>query len=276
MNHDFDLGSLMAESVQDVTAPVPAIVLESNRLGRRRQFHRRLRIGATAATVAVLAFGGAALGTPYFRDGSAPVASAAASPSGPVGTSPSGPLGTELPTAQLTPEAMLKILADSLPAGTKLQRFERTSREVDADHVVGVKVQYDDGRGTATLTVVLDRAGEQPGGCTRPSVQYQTCVDQTLADGSVESFSSAWRTPPAVETVSVRRPGGDRLVVSNMNGVIPEVGTARDRDAPALDEWLLKAIAESPAWQFKVAQTVVDAGAKLAETVPQGMIIDAE
>ncbi|GAA2743671.1 MULTISPECIES: hypothetical protein [Kitasatospora] len=268
MNHDFDLSALLEESVQGLTVPVAVIVAESNRLGRRRRLQRRLRLGATAAVLAGAAVAGTVLGVPYLRNAATPASPAAAPPS-----ASSSPVQIELPTARLTPEAMLKLLGDELPTSTRFERFERTSREADADHTVGVKVWYDDGYGPQTMVVVMERGSGRAGGC--PAVlkwPYTVCTDRMLDDGSEESVETG-ETPQTVTTVSIRRPSGDFLAISNYNGVMRSVGLDHDRNVPPLDTNVLRAIAEAPGWQLEVTQSLVDAGAKIAQSVPEGNVI---
>ncbi|MEV7215580.1 hypothetical protein AB0O31_21090 [Kitasatospora cineracea] len=300
MDFDQDLADVLATSVKNLDPPVALIVAESARLGRRHQRARRLRalrVGGTS--LAVTAVLGAALATSQLRDRSAPVppppagpAATAASPT--ASPSPSEPSPSALSAdAQLTPDAMVKLLSDRLPAGGSFVKYQQPYADHPLSEALGAYLRYDDGRGTATFELAMYRGVHPfPGGDRAPGVQDTpfncdsiplrpsgpppgpiSCRTRFLADGSWEMVSVTDGGEPSLYRyeVTIWRPdSGDILRFAEYAGTIDaskHEGTVTRAEPPVpLAQW--QAIAESPDWQFRVPRTLVDEGARLASGIP--------
>ncbi|MFJ5879989.1 hypothetical protein [Kitasatospora cineracea] len=295
MDFDQDLADVLATSVKNLDPPVALIVAESARLGRRHQRARRLRalrVGGTS--LAVTAVLGAALATSQLRDRSAPVPPP---PAGPAATATS-PTASPSPSAlsadaQLTPDAMVKLLSDRLPAGGSFVKYQQPYADHPLSEALGAYLRYDDGRGTATFGLAMYRGVHPfPGGGRTPGIQDTpfncdsiplrpsgpppgpiSCRTRFLADGSWEMVSVTDGGEPSLYhyEVNIWRPdSGDILVFAEYAGTIDSSkreGTVTRAEPPVpLAQW--QAIAESPDWQFRVPRTLVDEGARLASGIP--------
>ncbi|MFE2346285.1 hypothetical protein [Kitasatospora cineracea] len=299
MDFDQDLAGVLAASVKNLDPPVTRIVAESARLGREQQRAQRLRAlrvgGASLAVAAVLC---AAVVTSQLRDRGAPVppppadpASATASPTASPSASPSQ---SALPAdAQLTPDAMVKLLSDRLPAGGTFVKYQQPYTDHDPAEELGAFLRYDDGHGTATFQLTLRKetrpfpAGRRTPGARDTSLRCDSgpqrpsgpppgplsCRTRFLADGSWEMVSATDAAVPGLYgyQVAIWRPDGDVLVLSEFAGTINAYGhkEAATRAEPPVPLAQWQDIAESPDWQFHVPRTLVDEGARLASGIPR-------
>ncbi|MFJ4675600.1 hypothetical protein [Kitasatospora sp. NPDC088783] len=285
MDLEHDLSRLLGESVDGLASPVGAIVAEARAQGhgiRRRR--RRLRIAGAAAVVVALATAGAVVmprpvagptvtGTPpaATTTGTPPAATTTGTPPGPV-------------MVPVTAEAMLKILADLLPSGGKLSKFQLGPFEWTRAVATDFTVEYDDGRGAAHIYVVV--SPPDPKGmswncdqvdltdhATRPGGAEPTgCTSTTDAAGTV--FSAVTGVGPEggyyFRKVRLERADGSSvdLIVGNGPAPSPEhpFGLA-DRPAPPLTMAAWQAIVRDPAWRTEVPATTAEAGAALAATL---------
>ncbi|RPE36727.1 hypothetical protein [Kitasatospora cineracea] len=303
MDFDQDLADVLAASVKNLDPPVTRIVAESARLGRahrRAQRLRALRVGGASAAVAAVFC--AAVVTSQLRDRSAPVppppaepASTAASPTAPPTASPSpSPSSSGLRAdAQLTPDAMVKLLSDRLPAGGAFVKYQQPYADHSPTEELGAFLRYDDGRGTATFQLTLRKEARPfPGGGRTPGVQDApfhcdgtplrpsgpppgplSCRTGFLADGSWEMVSATDAVVPGLYgyQVAIWRPDGVVLVFAEFAGTINAYGheEAATRAEPPVPLAQWQGIAESPDWQFQVPRALVDEGARLASGIPR-------
>jgi hypothetical protein len=285
MDLDQELAHAFRAGVADLTAPVAEIAAQSGRLGRRRQRLRRLRVGGAVLAVAAVGCAGAVAVAPHGARTPAAQAQAASSsgPSSPTAVASPTAAFTEPADAQLTPEAMVKLLADQLPPGGRFVKYQDTSSDVGPFPETGTFLSYDDGHGVSHLELTFRKeshpfpslgfgcavAGGRPSG---PPAGPVSCHDGYLADGSWEMVQATDAIVPGLYgyQVVLWRPTGYLLVFSEYSGTTNAYGhkdtTTRATPPVPLERW--QAIAELPQWQPKVPQSLVDAGHRLTAPVP--------
>ncbi|GAA5020763.1 hypothetical protein GCM10025734_75270 [Kitasatospora paranensis] len=243
-------------------------------------------MAGAAVVVGVVAFAGAQVGVGY---GGPPVLQSA----GP------GPAASAEPaTGELTWQAMLRILADTLPPGGHLANLAPTPVKYNSgpsDRYV--ELEYDDGDGASTLMLsYVHRApssasspsgsagtgsgckgwpGDSDRGPRRPGYAQPTCRESLLPDGSRVLTSISGTDPAGLYdlSVAVTRPDGDTVKVVTANATLnqasgkpgPAVTVTRDRPPLGPDGWLT--VLSDPRWQWRVPQSTLDAGLALARQV---------
>ncbi|MFE9423890.1 hypothetical protein ACFYNO_13115 [Kitasatospora sp. NPDC006697] len=301
-----DLSRILQSSVDELRPPVPEMVAEAGRLGRRRRRVRRtLQATGAAATVAALVAGGALLtggpqhtvsaaGTPRPHASvgavSSPTAAASPSPSASATASPSPT--PEAATADLSWQAMLKILNDQLPPGGKL--FNLNTYAVKADNRGPshyIELQYDDGQGASTVMVTLSQSlTNMPSGfdtCTgwtgggdegprKPGYLKPSCTLTQLPDGDKLLAYVTGTDVVGLYDIGVKliRPNGTYLQIVAANATLDQYHAGQSgvpitvtREQPPLGVAGWSTVAESPLWQDKIPQSLADAGVEFAKTV---------
>ncbi|MGF1429637.1 hypothetical protein [Kitasatospora sp. LaBMicrA B282] len=258
--------------------------------------------GGEHLTVAA-ATGGAARGTVS----GTPAASAAGTPSGAAtpssAASPSGaatPSGAAAPGAgaavpvaadrDITWQAMVKTLADQLPPGAKFSAVNPFGIVFNTNATSRyAEFRYDDGAGASTVMLSMSVAanpqqmrncadwhGGSDEGPRRPGYEQPSCQVTPLPDGSTMLSLVTGTDGYGLydEEVTLFRADGLTLQITAANAVLSDSGTSvppvtvtRDRPPVGLPGW--QAIAQSPQWQFKVPQSVLDAGAAFAKDIPR-------
>lgn len=272
---EHDLSRLLEESVQDLTPPVAVMLAEGTRLGRRRLLRRRLQSAGAALTVAALGAVGVLLGQD--RHDIRPVLPAASS------DAPATSAGD--PLVPFTEAGALKVLVDHLPAGAKLDNYDDHSAGHDTPKLsVNLSVDYDDGHGATTIQLSIQHAAvaDEVTSCVfwrsnpdGPSTD--SCTEDRLPDGSREltavthpdgaGFFSAF--------VELVRPSGEEIRIDAFNGSVSTVAALHPRlvtrPEPAISAETSEEIVQSPLLAFRIPQSVADAGARLAATVPRAL-----
>ncbi|MCX4749736.1 hypothetical protein OG455_30200 [Kitasatospora sp. NBC_01287] len=237
-------------------------------------------VAAAASPSASAAAVGAASASPGAGAGASAGASASASASAGAGT-PSG-------TLDVTWQALAKTLHDQLPPGGQLAELDPSGIHFNTtDTRRYVELQYNDGAGASTVMIEVGDTGAKGVGIMtcdhwgggsnegprRPDYEQPSCqVTQLPGGGSMISLVTGTDTVGLYdESVRVLRPDGVYVSITAANATLddtapaPGITVTRDRPPVGLAGW--QAIAQSPAWQFKVSQSVLDAGAEFARTI---------
>ncbi|PBC70568.1 hypothetical protein BX265_5112 [Streptomyces sp. TLI_235] len=308
MGLEDDLTGMLAESVHELSPPVSVMVAEGKRAGRRRlKIRRSLQAVGAAAVVAALVSTVAVLGprpggsdtvqaagpaTGAGTGSSAPASVPSAGGAGKGGSSaspsPSPSAPAEPATANLSWQAMLKILSDLLPPGAHLGNLDpfavKFRTGADARYI---ELQYNDGHGASTVMVEVSRGGRpspvtcenwgggSDEGTRKPGYEKPVCLFEQLPDGgTLRSFVTGTDVAGLYdEMVHLVRPDGVTVSVTAANATLDQytgqgglpITVTRDRPPLGLAGW--KDVARSPKWQFKVPQSVADAGVAFARTV---------
>lgn len=285
MQHDPELDELF-DAVRQLNPPVAEMVAESHRLGRRRRRHRRLRIAGAALTVTALAGTGLVEWAPQ-RTAPAVTVAADTPPATP-STAPTSSAPAE-PTVPITQPAMLQILTDLLPPGSRLTRFDpEVAKYGDDAGLKSFEVRMDDGQGAADLNVLINRQGNLYGpfdcgelatadlGERLPGMLPQSCRSEQLPDGGILHTTTGRVTSQGLYTVWARvdRADGVMVVISVGNGHVKEggAGWTRSRLVPPIGLDRLATMVTSPKWQFQVPQSTAQAGTSLAATLARAKI----
>ncbi|WP_030268318.1 hypothetical protein [Streptomyces sp. NRRL B-24484] len=315
MGLEDDLNGMFAESVHELSPPVGEMVAEGKRAGRRRLRTRRMLQAAGAAAVAAAVVTAVAVAVPRpdgarvagpSSGGTAQPPTAGASAAGPATASPSTGKGAagaepgkgavspgtspaaEPGTADLTWQAMTKILSDLLPPGARLGNLNpfgvKFNTKPDERYV---ELEYDDGHGASTVMLTVSRGrapspvtcenwhGGSDEGTRKPGYEKPLCKTEDLPDGGrVRMFVTGTDMVGLYdEMVELTRPDGVTVQVVAANATLDQytgqkgvpITVTRDRPPLGLDGW--KALVQSPRWQLRVPQSVVDAGRAFAKTV---------
>ncbi|WP_371496368.1 hypothetical protein OG871_10915 [Kitasatospora sp. NBC_00374] len=282
------LNGMLEQTVDGLQPPVPAMVGEGTRLGRRRRLRRRLQLAGAVVAVAALAGAGTLAGLDRRAGGPGPEAAAPV----PVSVSPSAvaspaPATGAEPTTDLSWQAMLKILSDELPPGARFGNLDAYYMKASSPGAHELTLEYDDGHGPVTLGVTLRpavRADQHPLTCAtwgggsdegpRPAgAEPVSCAQRVLADGS-SIFSYVTGADFAGlydEGVQITRPDGWVLQIVAANGTLnawsaaEHITVTRPRPPVGIAGW--ERVAQSPGWQTKVPQSTADAGVLLARGV---------
>ncbi|GAA1990267.1 hypothetical protein [Kitasatospora viridis] len=252
-----DLTRMLQESVEDLQPPVPAMLTEAGRSGRRRiRVRRTLQAAGAATTVAALVAVGTLVGHGS-GSGTGVQAAAASSPrasvgavssptaapttatglvgaAGSAGTAPTA--GAASPTADLTWQATLKILSDLLPPGAKLADLDPVMTR-SGDHYSELQVEYDDGAGASTVSLTMQPTptsgmigavtdctnfSATDEGPRKPGYEPAACRLTQLPDGS--KVLSITHGVDAVgyydNSVRLTRPNGDYVQIQVGNGTL--------------------------------------------------------
>ncbi|MFI9269582.1 hypothetical protein ACIGXM_02465 [Kitasatospora sp. NPDC052896] len=307
MDFEEDLTRMLAESVEELDPPVAVMVAAGSRTGRRRRRLRRgLRtVGAAAVAagvVAVCATLGVGRGGPRVVPAASAPASVSASAVPSAGASAATSASPSIDPALLrdiTWQGLLGIFHDQLPPGAQLAKLDpyavkfrnsATSRYIE--------LQYDDGAGASTVMVELSKFapgytppaidctgwhGGTDEGPRKPDYDKPACQAAQLPDGSrmVGYITATDVVGLYDDAVKLVRPDGTYLSITAANATLdqytgqhgPAITVTRDKPPLGLAGW--EAIAQSPQWQFRVPQSVLDAGAAFATGVshlpcPQG------
>ncbi|WP_457029485.1 hypothetical protein [Kitasatospora sp. P5_F3] len=263
MERDPVLEGLFDEAVLRIDPPVGELVDGSMRLGRRRRLHRRLRIAGASAVVAALAATGAATRWDPGQD-TARHTVASTTTEAPV---PAGPAPAP-PRDQVTPEALLQILAEMVSPTGKLGAFTAQSDQI--------RVVYEDGRGAAELDLgILPSEEQNPDlSCTgytghrTPGAPEPSCTTHDLPDGTKLQTLVSGDGLGVLYSITVHafRPDGVRVWISAANGLSGIEGGAT-RAEPPFGVGDLEKMAVSPAWQLTVEHATTEDGRRLAATL---------
>ncbi|WP_329582816.1 hypothetical protein OG500_22360 [Kitasatospora sp. NBC_01250] len=323
MDFEDDLTGMLLESVHELDPPVAAMVAEGGRAGRqRRRIRRGLQTAGAAAMVAALVTVGAVVTQRGGSSQSTAASAVSASPSPPAGTAPAATptagasasaaaspstgatAAAEPATADLSWQAMLKILHDQLPPGGQLAKLNTFAVKFNTGPQRRyVELQYNDGAGPSTVMLDVSDAppptmpgkpgapvpltcanwmgGTDEGHDRKPGYEHPTCQERQLPDGT-KVFSYITGTDGYGlydEAVKVSRPDGTQVSITAANATLdqvaagPGITVTRDKPPVGLPGW--EAIALSPQWQMKIPQSLADAGVAYARTVtrlpcPQG------
>ncbi|MFD9128677.1 hypothetical protein [Kitasatospora sp. NPDC059571] len=234
----------------------------------------------------------------------APAASGPAAGGGASTAASPSPTG-EPANAVMTWQAMLKILSDELPPGGHLADLDPFAVKFNtAPTSRYIELQYDDGRGPSTVMLTLTHRADPPAsgrpdasgravvppasaftcatwrggsdeGPRRPGSEKPVCEESVLPDGSLmRSYITGVDVVGLYDVaVELTRPNGDRISVFAANGTLDRgpgktghgITITRDRPPLGLAGW--QSVLKSPRWQWKVPQSVVDAGAAFAGQV---------
>ncbi|MEW1910173.1 hypothetical protein AB0442_17230 [Kitasatospora sp. NPDC085895] len=248
---------------------------------------------------AAQAEGPAAAGTaPPSAVGPSAAGPSAASPSagkGPAGAesgtgtvSPSKGAVAEPGTADLTWQAMTEILSDLLPPGARLGNLNAFGVKYNTKpNQRYIELEYDDGHGPSTVMLTVSQGGPpspvtcetwQGGsdeGTRKSGYEAPLCRTEQLPDGGrLRMFVTGTDVAGLYdEMMDLTRPDGTTVQVVAANGTLDQytgqkgvpITVTRERPPLGLDGW--KALVQSPRWQLKVPQSVVDSGRAFAESV---------
>ncbi|GAB2710285.1 hypothetical protein [Kitasatospora kifunensis] len=304
MDFEDDLTEMLVKSVDELDPPIALMIAEGSRDGRRRRRIRRgLQVAGAAVVVAALVTAGAVVGLGSSGSSHSMQAADATAASGGPSASPSASASasaslsaspsTQPATADLTWQAMLKILNDQLPPGAQLGKLDTYAVKFnDNAHTRYVELQYNDGAGASTVMVTVSNAPIPTGirapmtDCTnwkggvdeggrKPGYEHPSCQVRQLPDGTkvLGYITGTDGYGLYDESVKVFRPDGTEVSITAANATLdqytgtpgPNLTVTRDKPPVGLPGW--EAIAQSPQWQMKVPQSVVDAGVAFAKTV---------
>ncbi|MFB7663388.1 hypothetical protein ACFC1R_05470 [Kitasatospora sp. NPDC056138] len=258
MDLEHDLSRMLEESVVGLTPPLPAILAEADRRGRRLRRRRRLQIAAATVAVVALAGTGAVLGL-------RPVAAPPAAGPRPAPT----PSGSRAP-APFTGAGLLAVLTGLLPDG-RISHPVPAQGEEPGDFA-GLTVDYDDGLSPVTIELSLHaRATGTASAPCRPEngsgsgsgehrpygAEPPRCNTVSFPDGSAgwSEVSAADGNGLYTDSVDLTRPDGSELLIRIFNGrrgLSGEEESRSVRPRPPLTSAELTALARSPRWQFQV------------------------
>ncbi|WP_086773239.1 hypothetical protein [Streptomyces bobili] len=230
--------------------------------GRRLRLRRRAAIAGGAAGLALVGVGGALL-VPSGAGGSPQHGSVAATGSGTptaVAATPAAPV--------VSADDMVRTLTKLLPKG-KVTRGE--ARGTDSPLPPLAQVTFDDGKGAGSLSLLVDRV--RGGGETfdpasevvpcpnmeQPDSGLDSCVTQTLPDGSVVTLIQGYEYPDRradtkAWSADLVTPDGTRVSVSEWNAAAQK-GEPVSRPEPPLSIQQLKTLAAANEWR-RVADSI--------------------
>ncbi|MCU7826626.1 hypothetical protein [Kitasatospora sp. DSM 101779] len=241
------------------------------------------------------AAGGTALPSAASPAADVPATASPATGKGPSGeesgagtVSPSKGAAAEQGTADLTWQAMTEILADLLPPGARLGNLNphgvKFNTKPDERYI---ELEYDDGHGPSTVMLTVSKGrppspvtcenwqGGSDEGTRKPGYEKPLCETEQLPDGGrLRMFVTGTDVVGLYdEMVDLTRPDGTTVQVVAANGTLDQytgrkglpITVTRERPPLGLDGW--KALVQSPRWQLKVPQSVVDSGRAFARTV---------
>ncbi|MFF9843676.1 hypothetical protein ACH414_13585 [Streptomyces sp. NPDC020422] len=228
--------------------------------GRRRLLRRRVAMAGGALALAAIGvggvYGGALLGDGGGAVGAGGVdgASVAAGPKpGTSGAGKDDPAAHDPGSAQLPVAELAAVLKANTPAGTwEIQDPDGKGQ--------GVTAVYDDGKGKAGVSVLLNRAsgdGEAGAGqvtCPDPvAVSYDDCTTRKLADGSRLMLFQGYEYPDKrVETKSWRAVllTKDGFLIDAMEyNAATEKDSPISRENPPFDPDQLKTLVTAEGWR---------------------------
>ncbi|KJK59098.1 hypothetical protein [Saccharothrix sp. ST-888] len=256
MDLEHDLSRMLEESVVGLTPPLPAILAEADRRGRRLRRRRRLQIAAATVAVAALAGTVAAFGL-------RPVAAPPAADPRPA------PSDSREPTP-VTGAGLLAVLTELLPDGRISQPVPAQGEE--PGEFAGLTVDYDDGLSPVTVELSLHaRATGAASAPCRPGIgggngngeqrpygaEPARCNTVGFPDGSTgwSTVSTADANGLYSDSVDLTRPDGSELLIRVYNGRHGLSGDEESRSVrsrPPLTSDQLTALARSPRWRFQV------------------------
>ncbi|MEU0113155.1 hypothetical protein ABZ137_05360 [Streptomyces bobili] len=238
-----------------------ALVAAGEVRGRRLRLRRRAAIAGGAAGLALVGVGGALL-VPSGAGSSPQHGSVAATGSG----TPSAVAATPA-VPVVSADDMVRTLTKLLPEG-KVTRGE--SRGTD-DLPPFAQVVFDDGKGAGSVSLLVDRVrsgGEafdpasEVAPCPEtelPDAGLDSCVTQTLPDGSVVTLTQGYEYPDRradtkAWSADLVTPDGTRVSVSEWNAAAQK-GVPVSRPEPPLSIEQLKTLAAAKEWR-RVADAI--------------------
>ncbi|MEU9664833.1 hypothetical protein AB0E25_04470 [Streptomyces bobili] len=230
--------------------------------GRRLRLRRRAAIAGGAAGLALVGVGGALL-VPSGAGSSPQQGSVAATGSGTptaVAATPAAPV--------VSADDMVRTLTKLLPKG-KVTRGE--ARGTDSPLPPLAQVAFDDGKGAGSVSLLVDRVrggGEafDPASEVAPCPDMElpdpgldSCVTQTLPDGSVVTLTQGYEYPDRradtkAWSADLVTPDGTRVSVSEWNAAAQK-GEPVSRPEPPLGIEQLKTLAAANEWR-RVADAI--------------------
>ncbi|MET9501069.1 hypothetical protein ABZY42_04915 [Streptomyces sp. NPDC006622] len=237
-----------------------ALAASGRERGRRLRLRRRAAIAGGAAGLALVGVGGALL-VSSGEDDTPRHGSVAATGSG-------------TPDA-VSADDMVRTLTELLPRG-KVTRGE--ARGTDGALPPLAQVVFDDGEGPGSVSLVVDRVGGgesfDPASVVTPCPDTElpgagldSCVTQTLPDGSVVTLIQGYEYPDRradtkAWSADLVTPAGQRVGVSEWNSAA-EKGKPVSRPEPPLTIEQLKTLAAAKEWR-RVADALPGENQKLS------------